>query len=640
MSLVGLWMSFAAMAAEPTMYTQRATVELPPTGSALIDLSALIELPTDDVLLVNGAGEAVPWTRLGSWMDETGGFTAVPWELVGRPPELDRIVIDTRAAGRAIDRIRVDGTFGRRGFFASLFSGSTWVVSIDVLDAKGAVVASGLLWRASVAHQDRVNDTIEVPQLPPGRYTLRASQEMSWQGVTVSWAHPVDVEPIVKEYAVSGPTPGEPGFSVYEVSLPTGGMKPDRIELVVEDPRFLRDVNLLSSAVDPWMMGQEINLGSGAIERLNLEGTAVEHLSLELGGVPLGDRLILQVEDGRDAPLAIKAVRLRLPQARLVVTDAGAGPHTLYAVPTLPDERPHDLTHATAELLRSDPPLAVPAGWAANPEYNPAAALPEGLLRGAPAEVTMHKGSRTMSGVAGQATRWSLPVDLLAQTARDLSDLRVVDGEGRQVPYLIDKDGVRALSSTTTREEQGKTTKLTLRLDQRTVVQRVILRAEDPAFSREIRVEAHQRYWERTPDDAPSPLSLDLSGQVLDSLEILIGNGDDAPLGPITVELYGPVISVLAVHPGDGARLYYAGEAESPSYDLSLLAPVLLRGALQVGELGPHEEMSPSTDVDRKVAMAAVLAMALVMLGLVAKLVREPDDAPPADPTEPSDPTA
>ena len=50
--------------------------------------------------------------------------------------------------------------------------------------------------------------------------------------------------------------------------------------------------------------------------------------------------------------------------------------------------------------------------------------------------------------------------------------------------------------------------------------------------------------------------------------------------------------------------------------------------------------MSPSTDVDRKVAMAAVLAMALVMLGLVAKLVREPDDAPPADPTEPSDPTA
>jgi hypothetical protein len=133
---------------------------------------------------------------------------------------------------------------------------------------------------------------------------------------------------------------------------------------------------------------------------------------------------------------------------------------------------------------------------------------------------------------------------------------------------------------------------------------------------------------------------LDLSGQVLDSLEILIGNGDDAPLGPITVELYGPVISVLAVHPGDGARLYYAGEAESPSYDLSLLAPVLLRGALQVGELGPHEEMSPSTDVDRKVAMAAVLAMALVMLGLVAKLVREPDDPASAAPADPADPSA
>jgi hypothetical protein len=215
-----------------------------------------------------------------------------------------------------------------------------------------------------------------------------------------------------------------------------------------------------------------------------------------------------------------------------MVTDAGAGPHTLYAVPTLPDERPHDLTHATTELLRSDPPLAMPAGWGPNPEYNPAAALPEGLLRGAPAEVTMHKGSRTMSGVAGQATRWSLPVELLAETAWDLSDLRVVDSEGRQVPYLIDKDGVRALSATTTREEQGKTTKLTVRLDQRTVVQRVILRAEDPAFSREIRVEAHQRTWERTPDDAPSPLSLELSSQVLDSLEILIANGDDAPLGP------------------------------------------------------------------------------------------------------------
>ena len=529
MSLVGLWMSFAALAAEPAMYTQRASVELPPTGAALIDLGALVELPTDDLLLVNGAGEAVPWTRLGSWMDETGGFTAVPWELVGRPPELDRVVIDTRAAGRAIDRIRVDGTFGRRGFFASLFSSSTWVVSVDVLDDRGAVVASGLLWRASVAHQDRVNDTIEVPQLSPGRYMLRASQEMSWQGVTVSWAHPVDVEPIVKEYPVSGPTPGDAGFSVYEVNLPSGGMKPDRIELVVSDPRFLRSINVLSSAVDPWMMGQDISVGTGAIERLNLEGTAVEHLSVELGGVALGDRLVIQVEDGRDAPLAISAVRLRLPQARLIVTDAGAGPHTLYAVPTMPDERPHDLTHASAELLRSDPPLAVPAAWAPNPEYNPAAALPEGLLRGGPAEVTMHKGSRTMSGVAGQATRWSLPPDLLAQAAWGLHDLRVVDSEGRQVPYLIDKDGVRALPSTTTREEQGKTTKLTVRLDQRTVVQRVILRAEDPAFSREIRVEEHERYWERTPDEAKSALSLDLSGQVLDSLEILIGNGDDAP---------------------------------------------------------------------------------------------------------------
>jgi hypothetical protein len=315
MSLVSLWMSFAAFAAEPTMYTQRATVELPPTGSALIDLSALIELPTDDVLVLNGAGQAVPWTRLGSWMDETGGFTAVPWELVGRPPELDRIVIDTRAAGRVIDRIRVDGTFGRRGFFASLFSPSTWVVNIDVLDAKGAVVASGLLWRASVAHQDRVNDTIEVPQLPPGRYTLRASQEMSWQGVTVSWAHPVDVEPIVKEYAVSGPTPGDNGYSTYEVSLPTGGMKPDRVELVVEDPRFLRNVTVLSSSLEPYMMGQDVTVTSGTIERLNLEGTAIEHLSVDLGGAVLGDRLVLHVEDGRDAPLTIKAVRLRLPQA-------------------------------------------------------------------------------------------------------------------------------------------------------------------------------------------------------------------------------------------------------------------------------------------------------------------------------------
>ncbi|MCK6524109.1 hypothetical protein L6R49_22100 [Myxococcota bacterium] len=635
MSLIGLWMSFAAFAAEPTMYTQRATVELPPTGSALIDLGALIELPTEDLLLVNGAGQAVPWTRLGSWMDETGGFAEVPWELVGRPPTLDRIVIDTRPAGRVIDRIRIDASFGRRGFFASLFSSSTWVVGIDVLDEKGAVVASGLLWRASVAHEDRLNDTIEVPQLPPGQYTLRASQEMSWDGVTVSWAHPVDLEPIVKEYPVSGPTPGNSGTSVYEVSLPNGGMKPDRLELVVSDPRFLRTVNVGSSSLDPWMLGQEVNVGGGAVERLNLEGTAIEHLRIDLNGLPLGDRLILYVEDGRDAPLAISAVRLRLPQSRLIVTDAGQGPHTLYAVPTLADERPYDLVHASVELLRSDPPLAVPAGWGPNPEYNPAAALPESLLRGGPAEITMHKGSRTLGGVAGQATRWSLPPDLLAVAAYDLSDLRVVDAEGRQVPYLIDRDGVRALPSTTTREEQGKTTKLTVRLEQPTIVQRIILRAEDPAFSREVKVEENERYWSRTPDEPSAALALDLSGQVTDRLEILIGNGDDAPMGPITVEVLGPVISVLAVHPGDGARLYYAGEADLPSYDLSLLAPVLLRGALQVGELGPHEVMSPSTDVDKKVAMAAVLVMALVMLGLVAKLVREPDEATPAEPGAP-----
>ena len=68
-----------------------------------------------------------------------------------------------------------------------------------------------------------------------------------------------------------------------------------------------------------------------------------------LGGVPLGDRLILQVEDGRDAPLAIKAVRLRLPQARLMVTDAGAGRGSV-AVAAAPRRLRHQLRRLRERL--------------------------------------------------------------------------------------------------------------------------------------------------------------------------------------------------------------------------------------------------------------------------------------------------
>lgn len=611
-------------------YSRRAEVLLPESGPAVLDLSEVQLYPyRDDLLLLDATGQAVPYTLLGSWEREVGGEQVLELLPVGTPPARDQARLDTRTLGRAITRIHLD-VGPPRGLLGALFGSGHWAAEVAVQDGAGREVARELLWRARVGGAVRQDTTLDVPALPPGVYTLVAEFPLTWTRATVEWVSSVLVPTLEVPVAVGPPLALGAGVSAYEVLLPSAGLEVEHMDLEVADPRFARDLEVYTQV---WSGGAELGeqrVGAEWIERLELGGSAVSHLRVELGDMPLSDRLSLRVEDGRDAPLDIRAARLTLRNRRILIEEPGANPHTLYAAPGVPDERTHDLGHASAELLRADPPLVRPTVWGPNPEWNPTAALPPALWRGAQADLSRYTLSRPLTGPGkGQAVRWVLPVEGMGQPGRSPAECRVVDAEGYQVPFLVEDRGLRPVEVQLTRAEEGALTRLTLTLPVPTELAHLRVNTASRVFER--RVSISQRAvetWTHGPEDADPVLFVDLDTAATERLELLVHNGDDQPLAGLEVQAFGPVRALVAVDPGPGARLVCGGPYQPPDYDLVLVSQVVLRGVVAEGEVGPEERIRRSSDLDRRVGLGLVAALAAGLLVLAFRLVREPD--PPA----------
>ncbi|MCB9758666.1 MAG: hypothetical protein H6739_02400 [Alphaproteobacteria bacterium] len=623
----------AALAADPSVYARQTTLELPPAGPALIGLDdAQLWQNRDDLLLLDAEGRAVPWVIVGSWQDQLGRCERVAWDPVGRPPYYERVRIDTRSVGRTVNRLRI----GSGSFHRGIFSGGAFAMDVAVYEGDRKV-AEGLLWRANIAHQERENYEIQLPNLPPGVYDVVAPDALRWRDLEVCWTAQADVRPLSLDLSVEGPEYLASGTSSYTIPLPAAGLELTELELEVSDPRFDRSVEVYSPAISDSLALSMREVGDGPIERLSLGGATLDHTRLPLRSSGLGDRLELRILDGRDPALKVTGATATARNRQLLVLDAGPGPHTLYAAPATPDPASHDLGHAIVELLREDPPRITPASWRPNPGYNPAAVMPQALLRGAAADISGYEASRALTAPqAGLPTRWTLPPELLAVAGGGLTELRIVDAEGFQVPYVIDRVDRVALETTVSRVEEAGRSRLKVTLPFRTRPTMLRLETDSSVFSRRVAVvgSSLNTTWVNGPDDGRAVLYIDLREQVTDTLELLVSNGDDQPLGPISAKVWAPAVSVVAVAPEGGATLWYGKPSVGrPDYDLSMLSALLVRGELGVGTVGPEVLKETSSPVDRTVGMVGVGVLALALVGLVLMLLRDPDrEAPDGEP--------
>lgn len=226
----------------------------------------------------------------------------------------------------------------------------------------------------------------------------------------------------------------------------------------------------------------------------------------------------------------------------------------------------------------------------------------------------------------------------------DLADLRIVTADDRQVPYLVEKRnepvvvtvdfkrvnaprGTSVYRTTWPHAALPCDTRLVLHTSARVFERTVELRsAAEPRRGRSPQVFASM-VWRATDPEVPPPsITFDAAnaGDAREGLEVVVNDGDNAPLPLTHAELLIPSTALRFHHPGSQLFLLYGNDPlMPPRYDLALLAPRLLAQPARELKLEP---IVPSTDDPpeqsaRKYFWIAIGLVAVVLLALLVKLL-------------------
>jgi hypothetical protein len=241
-----------------------------------------------------------------------------------------------------------------------------------------------------------------------------------------------------------------------------------------------------------------------------------------------------------------------------------------------------------------------------------------------------------------------------------LSDVRIADSEGRQVPYLLEKrDEPLALelpNLTPLSEEPPRNglsryrlslpreglpaSRLVLSTSARVFDRRVDVTAPRP-ISPEASAESEEEIlasvaWRHADPETPAPeLVLSLPRLAVSALTVAVDEGDNSPLPLGPPRLLLPAFR-LRFFRGEGSGpltlLYGQTGLSAPRYDLTLLAPRLVGASAHEISL-TREAVAPSTPADRPLSRgifwAALVAAVLLLLALIGRLFRR--ERPPPD---------
>ncbi len=632
MIATALLLTGLAAAADPSGHPLAAEIELPRADTLRLDLGAdwLQRCPDpDSYLILDAQGREIPFAARSSDAEGAPRREPLRWE----PVRADRGWA-WRVQGPA------SGEPARSLHLSALPSGS--VVELWLGDPTGGGEGERhVLWNLP---RTGAGTNLELP-LPAGREhgpwlvraiasegagNLRAHRDLGFEAEV---AHPWTVEPASIELSVEGPVRSSSHSSDWRLELPRPGMPLRGLDLEIGDPLFSRPITLMHGGLD----AEPRALSSGTIERMNFGRAWVDATRLRLGGSAELD-LLLRVEDGRSAPLDLRAVRLEIPGQALLVPQVEAGRYILlgcgpaghaYDLERL-DER---LAELPAERIQAPAPQDH-AAW-------DAASVGRGLL--APGPVMPRPDfawERPVRGPAG-LVRLRLDDHMLAQTRPGQPDLRFLDEEDRQLPFLLRPDllGRVRRDLEAQRSEQGAESHLVLELPLAGLPGRALALSSDRSlFEREVTV------WDGAPgsgrplaratwrgaDEGVSHLLLALDGRLGERLTVVIDNGDNPPLPLEPPELITRTASAWLALPSAGAvRAVYGHPAlAAPSYDLALLREQVLEQPVRSAELGDPSALPPlQPRSDRgRLPLLAVVVLSALLVGLFVRLTRTPQE--------------
>lgn len=453
----------------------------------------------------------------------------------------------------------------------------------------------------------------------------------------------------------------EPGSSRFHLRLPGGHLPIDALELTIGGGHLLRDVRVLEPQLTGTRRGQlePVVIGRARLRRVVRDDRTAEALRVFIEP-PTELDLDLVFDDGDNPPVDLQAVTAVFAELPWIYFDSQPG--TLIA--RYGNDKASAPRYDLEAVRGSIPPAVNHAGWGAE-------RTPQVETRAAPALAMPARGTaltlrdfRYVRGLpAGPTGLTVVPLDAAtfahsASAVGHFGDVRILDHDGLQVPYLLEKrdeplmldlrlerrdpsPAARARPGSSEyvvpvpyREISGAEIVLTTRarVFQRVVRIGVLLPPDRQA--RRTTLQALQtRNWEHKDDAlAAPPLALRLPAATTGEVVIEIDEGDNQPLPIERATLLLPSYAVR-FYRSDAAPLilaYGRQDLAAPRYDLALLSPYVLGQRAHTVEAGPESGPGGRPVGDRNTpslvsppAFWAVLGLAVVvLLGLVARLVR------------------
>lgn len=261
--------------------------------------------------------------------------------------------------------------------------------------------------------------------------------------------------------------------------------------------------------------------------------------------------------------------------------------------------------------------------------------------------VFSHRRSLQVASSPEGLSSFTLAPNDLAILRGDLADLRVADGSSKQWPYLVERDAARTIVDLPVADpasEDGESS-YTLELPVQPMrPDQLILDTDLSFFDRSYRLEAKLTGTDgpaRTLIDGqlrrragdPRPLSLSLPSARIESLTLIVDDGDDAPIDfrSIQVRVPLPEIFVAAVE-GEYSLLLGSPEEKTPRYELSRVRNVVLAvrsTAAEPGDLLANPEFSLNARLGQSGLQQSVLlwialvGAAVVLVFLTLRLARK-----------------
>ena len=638
------------------------------------DILAACRPDLSDLRLFDAAGQEIPFL-VDAGLPPPGVLEAVQ-RIEPRLVEAERHEV-RRETGPPIRRERFDLVLP-----ASRPRTGSWVLAFQIgaaeFVARARIEGIGSSGEASVLLEDasifrlpgsRAAEKLRLP-LPP----FRGSQLR----VALETEHPFWLQPafrlesarileqgsrIAVPLEIASTQSGE-GRTVVSLVRPRG-IVPDLLRLETSTGTFDRQVQ----AWDEGAAGLGQALGSARIFRVEAFAPVGEQeMALQAAR---GDRLRLEIDDGDSPPLADVSVSAVIRQPSLIFSlreAGGDGPAVLrfgggrarrprYDLVGLlpPPDRVTTGTRADAAALLYDPATVRTARLGAtrpNPEYDGAPALAFAMRPGAEMDRGLYSHHRAIIVPAATEglSRVKLRPEDLAVLSEDLSDLRVIDDEARQWPYLVEREAATELVPLTVAgpKRRDRTSRYDLAPPVSPLaLDRILLETGAGYFDRAFTLEAEPADGPRRtiargrlarPIGDPRAASIDLAPARVVSLHLAIEDGDDAPLAFQSVRARVLLPEVYLTAPAGRYDLLMGAAGQSaPRYELERVRDVVLAvqaAPVEPGSLAANPDYSLGARLKGQglrqtiLLWGALIAAVVVLGGLTLRLARrEPGSA-------------